>query len=120
MERATPPADISPSDFFTRWVPEAVEGDLERQRKLGDTQATIVFDLAGAEGGVYTLHIDQGRIEGSAGGDPRGADLCVRIDVPTWRRLNAGEISAPEAMLRRRVKLDGDFLLGLKLHLILG
>ena len=53
-------------------------------------------------------------------GDVREADLCVRIDITTWRRLNAGEISAPEAMLRRQVKLDGDFLLGLKLHLILG
>ena len=47
------------------------------------------------------------------------ADLRVRIDVATWRALNRGEIAAPEAVLRRRLTMEGDFLLGLKLHLIL-
>ena len=40
--------------------------------------------------------------------------------VDTWRALNRGELSAPEALLRRKVHLAGDMLLALKLHLILG
>jgi len=40
--------------------------------------------------------------------------------VQTWRALNRGEISAPEALLRRRLKISGNLVLALKLHLILG
>ena len=53
-------------------------------------------------------------------GPVENPDLRVLIDVDTWRKLNSGDISAPEALLKRKVKLHGDFLLGLKLHLILG
>ncbi len=44
----------------------------------------------------------------------------VLLKPNTNQRDPFPSITAPEAMLRRRVKLDGDFLLGLKLHLILG
>ena len=119
MQRVKPPADISVHDFFTSWVVGAVNSDPDRQDKLGDTDATIHFELSGDGGGVYTIRIQRGRITGSAG-NPADADLRVRVDVATWRKLNAGEISAPEALLKRQMKLEGDFLLGLKLHLILG
>ena len=46
-------------------------------------------------------------------------DLRVRVDIETWRSLNRGELAAPEALLRRGLTMEGDFLLGLKLHLIL-
>ena len=119
MQRARPPADILPSEFFLHWVPEAVATDAERQAKLADTRATVVFDLSGPDGGFYTVLIDQGRVEGREGAaeDP---DLCVHLDVATWRRLNRGETSAPEAALKRKLRFEGNFLLGLKLHLILG
>ena len=119
MQRARPPADILPSEFFLHWVPEAIAKDAERQAKLGDTQATVVFDLSGPDGGFYTVFIDQGRVAAREGAveDP---DLCVHLDVVTWRRLNRGETSAPEAALKRKLRFEGNFLLGLKLHWILG
>jgi putative sterol carrier protein len=118
MERARPPADILPSDFFLHWVPEIVAQDTERQQKLGDTRATVVFHLTGAGGGSYTVRIESGRVEGREGAaeDP---DLHVHLDVATWRRLNNGETSAPQAVLKRQLRFEGSFLLGLKLHLIL-
>lgn len=119
MEREKPPDDISPSEFFTRWIPQAVARDADRQRRLRDTDATIVFDLEGEEGGVYTVRVGGGLVEGRSGRADT-PDLVVRVDVGTWRMLNSGEISAPQALLKRKVHLDGDFLLGLKLHLILG
>jgi putative sterol carrier protein len=119
VERARPPDDILPAHFFLNWVPDAVARDPDRQRRLGDLRARVVFELSGAEGGVYTVEIEQGRVRAREGGsdDP---DLHVRLDVDTWRSLNRGELSAPEALLRRKLHFTGSFLLGLKLHLILG
>lgn len=118
MKRARPPHDIPPADFFLRWVPDAVREDPERQRKLAETEATVVFDLAGPEGGKFSVLIQRGTVEGRVGhtDDP---DLQVHVDVETWRQLNAGAISAPEALLKRRLRFEGSFILGLKLHLIL-
>ena len=118
-DRVRPPDDIAPHDFFTRWISEAVSGDDARRVRLGDTEASIEFDLSGDGGGVFTVNISEGRVFGTAGPAPK-PDLRVQVDVDTWRALNRGELSAPEALLRRRVRLSGNLLLGLKVHLILG
>ena len=119
MDRIVPPPDITPFDFFTCFVPGAVARDESRRRKLGETQAAIVFDLEGEGGGQFTVWVADGAVSGEAG-SVEAPDLRVELDIGTWRQLNAGQISAPEALLRRRLKLEGDFLLGLKLHVILG
>ncbi len=119
MERARPPADIQPVDFFTRWVPNAVACDPERQRKLGDTDAVIEFKLSGEAGGCFTIRVAGGTVKGCSG-PAEQADLRVELDVETWRALNSGELSAPHALRTRKLRFEGSFLLGLKLHLLLG
>jgi putative sterol carrier protein len=118
-ERAVPPEDITPEDFFVRWVPEAVAADPARRERLGQKPVDIEFELEGQGGGHFGVHIADGGVSGSVGplADPH---LRVRTDVETWRALNRGELSAPEAFLRRRVHLKGNLLLAVKLHLILG
>ena len=126
--RARPPEDIAPVDFFTRWIISAVNGDEERRARLGDTDAVIEFELTGEGGGLFTVKIAEGKVAGAVGraqrADQRRLQALDRngvvVDVDTWRALNRGDLSAPEALLRRRVKLSGSFLLGLKLHVILG
>jgi len=117
--RANPPDDITPTEFFTRWVPQAVDDDPERRARLGDADATIEFQLSGDFAGVWTIRIESGRVAGREGGH-EDSDLRVFVDTATWRALNRGEMSAPEAVLRRRVHIKGSFLLALKLHFILG
>jgi putative sterol carrier protein len=118
-ERAKPPDDISPLDFFTSWLPARVAEDHERRERLGDTEALLVFELHGEQGGTFTVQVMRGVLVGSVGrgGEP---DLEVRVDLETWRALNRGELAAPEALLRRRVVLSGNLMLALKLHVILG
>jgi len=116
-ERVRPPEDISPIEFFTDWIPTSVAGDASRRRRLGETRAAIVFVLEGA--GEFTVHIAAGVVRGEVG-RPSAHDLEVRVDLETWRSLNRGELSAPEALIRRRVRISGNFVLALKLHLILG
>jgi putative sterol carrier protein len=119
MERVRPPEDVTPLEFFTRWVPEAVAADASRQARLADTEATVEFTVEGEAGGTFTLEIRDGRVSGAPGAAP-DAELRVRVDIDTWRALNRGDIAAPEAVLRRKLVMEGNFLLGLKLHLILG
>jgi putative sterol carrier protein len=118
-ERPLPPDDIAPEHFFTHWIPGVVESDAERRARLGDTEAVLEFVLEGDGGGSYHLWLREGRVDGRAGAAER-FDLRVRLDVATWRRLNRGELSAPEAFLRRLVRLEGNLALAVKLHLIIG
>lgn len=118
-DRARPPDDITPHEFFVEWVPRQVDADERRRARLGDTEALLVFVLEGDCGGEFTLEIVGGRANGRAG-RVEPVDLEVRLDVETWRALNRGDLGAPEALLRRRLHVSGSFLLALKLHLILG
>ena len=61
-----------------------------------------------------------------------GTSLLIALSSPQRRYLPvvgvlnangsqcAGSLSAPEAMVRRRLRLRGDLLLAIKLHFILG
>jgi len=117
--RSIPPHDIGPAEFFTRWVPEVVDRDAERREKLADTRAVLAFELVGDGGGHFHLTVFEGTVAGLHG-LPEVWHLQIRLDVDTWRELNSGALSAPEAFLRRRIQLSGDLRLAVKLHLIIG
>lgn len=117
--RPLPPSEIEPLDFFVRWLPEVVAGDPERRERLADTRATLQFDLLGEGGGSFLLHVESGWVRG-APGPGEAVDLRLELDVATWRALNDGSLSAPEAFLRRRLRVQGSFALALKLQLIIG
>jgi putative sterol carrier protein len=119
MGRSIPPSDIAPAEFFTRWVPEEFGGDAERRARLGDTEAVLAFELLGDGGGHFHLHVRAGAVLGAIGA-PLAPDLQIRLDVTTWRELNSGDLTAPEAFLRRRLQLSGDLRLAIKLHVIIG
>ena len=118
-ERFVPPADISAADFFTAWVPDAVARDPARSGRLGHAAHDLEFTLEGEGGGVFGVHIEAGAVRGSVG-PIEHADLRIRLDVATWRALNRGDLSAPEAFLKRKVHLHGSLVLAVKLHVILG
>jgi putative sterol carrier protein len=118
-DRARPPDDITPEAFFTSWIADAVAADPERRARLAETDAVVQFELTGNPGGVYQVRIAAGEVRGCVG-PAAEPDLRVTLDEETWRALNRGSMSAPEALLRRRLHMHGSFLLALKLHLILG
>ena len=98
-----------------------MEQDADRRARLGDTAACLVFEItdAGPDGGTFTIEVAQGRVQGREGGHGE-PDLALRLDAETWRALNRGEVSAPEALLQKRVHMQGSLWLALKLHVILG
>jgi len=117
--RPLPPSEIDPLEFFARWLPEVVAGDPERRERLADTTATLQFDLLGDGGGSFLLHVEAGWVRGGPG-PAEAVDLRLELDVATWRALNDGSLSAPEAFLRRRLRLQGNLTLALKLQLLIG
>ncbi len=117
--RAVPPEDITPEEFFTSWAPRAVNEDPERRKKLDGLDAKIQFDLAGEGGGSYQLRIIDGAISG-ASGHIEDADVTLQTDLTTWRKLNAGTIKAPVAVMQQKLKFKGSMFLALKIHFIIG
>ncbi|MEX2208446.1 MAG: SCP2 sterol-binding domain-containing protein [Myxococcota bacterium] len=117
-ERARPPDDIEPAEFFRRWAPEAVNGDPERRAKIEGMTARIQFELAGEGGGDYWLDIANGAVRGDAGRID-APDLVLSTDLETWRGLNAGEIKAPTAVMKGKLRFQGSMYLALKIHFII-
>ena len=118
-ERPQPPSTIDPLEFFVRWLPDVVAADPLRRQRLADTTATLQFDLIGDGGGSFLLHVEAGCVRGGVGPAP-AADLRLELDLATWRALNDGSLTAPEAFLRRRLRVEGSFALALKLQLLIG
>jgi putative sterol carrier protein len=117
--RAVPPHDISPAEFFSRWVPHAATRDPDRQQRVAGVRAAIQFELIGDDGGHFYVEIAEGMVSGAAG-RLLAPDLHLRLEVATWRRLNAGELNAARAAASGLLKFEGSFYLALKLHFILG
>lgn len=118
-DRARPPADIVPAEFFRRWTPEAVNGDPERRSKIEGLSARIQFELAGDGGGSYWLSLANGEVSGDVG-RLDAPDLILSTDIDTWRQLNAGEIKAPMAVMKGKLRFHGSMYLALKIHFIVG
>ena len=118
-DRARPPADIAPADFFRAWAPDAVHSDPDRRKKLDGLRARIQFDLAGEGGGLYWLEIADGEVRGGEGrlDEP---DLLLNTDLETWRKLNAGDIKAPTAVMKGKLRFHGSMYLALRIHFIIG
>jgi putative sterol carrier protein len=116
-DRARPPADIAPEEFFRSWAPDAVRHDPDRRKKLENLDARIQFELAGS--GSYWLRIGEGDVQGGEG-HIEAPDLVLLTDLETWRALNAGEIKAPTAVMKGKLKFRGSMYLALRIHFIIG
>jgi len=46
-------------------------------------------------------------------------DLVLSTDVDTWRKLNAGEIKAPTAVMKGKLRFQGSMYLALKIHFVI-
>jgi putative sterol carrier protein len=116
-ERARPPDDIAPIDFFRDWAPAAVHGDPARMEKIIGMRARIQFELDGA--GPYWLEIADGSVRGDSGRVTE-PDLVLSTDLDTWRALNAGAIKAPMAVMKGKLRFTGSMYLALRIHFIIG
>ena len=93
--------------------------DPERRKKLDTLAARIQFDIAGPGGGLFWLWIGAGDVQGGEG-PIEAPDLVLLTDLETWRALNAGEMKAPTAVMKGKLKFQGSMYLALRIHFIIG
>ena len=118
-ERPRPPEDISPSDFYLKWIPEQFEKNPDQAAKVKDIDAVIQFVLTGEGGGDFVLELSGGKLS-TREGKAENPRLTVTMAVPDWREINAGRLNPQMAFMSGKLKVSGDMSLAMKLGSIMG
>jgi sterol carrier protein 2 len=84
-----PPKDITPSKFFTEWLPAQVPAGAGG----GGAGLTIRVQLSGDEGGAWDLKLGGSGLNVSAP-DGATADVTVAQTVQDWKAIAVGEAGA--------------------------
>ncbi len=118
-ERPKPPEDITPDDFYLKWLPEQAASNPDQISKIKDITAVMQFVLTGEGGGEYTMELDGGQIT-TKKEKADAPKLTVTMAVPDWREINAGRLNPQMAFMSGKLKISGDMSLAMKLGTIMG
>jgi putative sterol carrier protein len=100
---------MTPSELFAS-LPERF-----RSERAGDLRATYAFELSGAGGGDWTVHVADGALRVTDGADS-GADVTIRASADDWMAIVEGRKDPQLAFLTGKLKVSGDLQLGLRLR----
>ena len=119
-DQPKPPEDITPDDFYLKWMPEqAAAADADQKAKLKGLNTVIQFVLTGDDGGEYYLDITDGEIK-TGKGKSDAAKLTITQSVADWRAINSGQLNPQMAFMSGKLKVSGDMSLAMKLGTIMG
>jgi putative sterol carrier protein len=119
-EQPKPPEDITPDDFYLKWLPEqSASADPAQKAKVKDINAVIQVVLTGEGGGEYYMELASGDFK-TAKGKADSPNLTITQAVEDWREINAGRLNAQMAFMSGKIKISGDMSLAMKLQAIMG
>jgi putative sterol carrier protein len=100
-----PPSEITPTDFFERWLPAEYARVREAAPGPVPPDAAVQVSLEGEGGGVWTLSMRGGALEAKpeAAGEP---DTLIKQSVQDWRALVIGEEGAIELVPAKASPMD--------------
>ena len=88
-------------------------------KRAEDMNATYLFTMEGPGGGQWSMRIAAGRADTEeAAADPH--DIEIKTKPETWMDLSSGDLSAPIAIMTRKVKISGNGGLAMKLSGLFG
>jgi len=88
-------------------------------KRAEDMNATYLFTMEGPGGGQWSMRIAAGRADTEeAAADPH--DIEIKTRPETWMDLSSGDLSAPIAIMTRKVKISGNGGLAMKLSGLFG
>ena len=83
--------------------------------KVGDMDASVVFDLSGDDGGQWTAVIANGAAEVTEGAQD-GATATIKMDAGDFVDMSKGDLNPMTAFMTGKVKVDGDLGTVMKLQ----
>jgi putative sterol carrier protein len=84
--------------------------------KAGSTNATIVFDLSGAEAGKWWVKIHDGKAESGKGDPSDNPNLTLVADAGDWVKIMTGKLDGTAAFMQGKLKIKGDMGLAIKMQ----
>ncbi len=84
--------------------------------KAGSTNATIAFDLSGADGGKWGVHIHDAQAESGKGDPSEAPNLTLLADAHDWVKIMSGQQDATAAFMQGKLKIKGDMGLAIKMQ----
>ena len=100
-----------------RSIAEALEWFRKRFRAEASRDLFIVyvFELSGSRGGLLSLQIDDGRLEGLPAG-LSNADVVFSLSASEFFSILAGSANPDLLFMAERIQIQGDLSLALKLR----
>ena len=93
--------------------------------KLNEEPAPIIgmnttysFDLSGEDGGMFGLHISDGKAE-TIMGDPGEVDCALSLSVKDFKKLLGGNLNSAASYMMGKLKVKGSLGNALKLENLL-
>ena len=83
--------------------------------KVGDMDASVVFDLSGDDGGQWTAVIANGAAEVSEGVQD-DATATIKMDAGDFVDMSKGDLNPMTAFMTGKVKVEGDLGTVMKLQ----
>jgi putative sterol carrier protein len=118
-DRPKPPEDITPDDFYLKWVPEQAASNPDQMAKTKDIEAVIQVVLTGEGGGEYYMELAGGEMK-TAKGKADAPKLTITQSVEDWREINSGRLNPQMAFMSGKIKISGDMSLAMKLGTLMG
>jgi len=117
--RPKPPENITPDDFYLKWIPDQAAANPDQTAKIKDINTVIQVVLTGEGGGDYTMELAGGKIKTSKG-KADAPKLTITQSIGDWREINAGRLNPQMAFMSGKLKISGDMSLAMKLGSIMG
>ena len=118
-QRPKPPDDITPKDFYLKWIPEQAAANPDQAAKIKDINAVIQMVLTGEGGGEFIMELAGGKLT-TKEGKAASPKLTITQTVQDWRDINSGKLNPQMAFMSGKLKIAGDMSLAMKLGSIMG
>ncbi|HVJ64713.1 MAG TPA: SCP2 sterol-binding domain-containing protein [Bdellovibrionota bacterium] len=104
---------MNAKDIFDTLLPKKLEANPSLFASLGLKNEGVRLELDGAQGGDWTISFDASgtcRVQKNAG----GGSCHIQMSDENFEKLLSGKLNVPMALMTRKIKVNGDKGLALK------
>lgn len=87
--------------------------------KAGDLNASVVFDLSGDTGGVWTVAVADGKVNIQEGASD-APTATIKMAAADYEAMTSGSLNPMMAFMSGKIKVDGDLNTVMKFQTLFG